>query len=682
MNPSSIAKYFGVSVLACIVVAGSALAAPVNDDLADASDLGSGDHFTMTGTTQGSSLEPGESEALDGGLAPAGSVWFRFVPNHTAYYKITVPGGPPDFLRLMQGETFEAMRLSDLQRPYPAFTAGESYLLRVRGAGSSFSVSIDLLPVITNTSAATALDLGQATTAHVSLEAGTDVSWPWLPDGTRGSSYYRWTAPANGVLMVSGGLRLGILTGPEADLQPAPESMVVSTFTGDAGRLHARAGTTYFLTNLVHEIAIVHMDLDFLPDLPLQNDAFAQAEDLGSVLPVVSEIGNADATAQDGEPLTGGLEEVPQSTIWWKWTSPLTGFVSFSLADAPQLLPAYNESAVNYERVVDLDIFTGESLSTLTLLRRAEAVSMIPVVANAVYYFRLNHKVFAGGGSSLSLSEVTVAPPGNDNFAQRIDLGSTLEGGAFGSVVPADSIYSTVEAGEPLHSSNFNYYGSVWYAWTAPSTGYYRLTPLLNPDEESWAVWVDCSIYRGAAVDALAPAALYREHSYQNHRGDYTVSVFRANQGDTFAIAAVSAGPTDFGIDIRQAFSNWYETLAVDQGLDPATTGALNANPAGDGIPNWQKWYFDLDPRLNYQNDPNKENLPKLVSDSISLEISYRLSTNALSPALLHKGEISTDLVEWTPIESEAQPDGSWRIRVPKDTPRKFVRVSLADPGD
>jgi hypothetical protein len=88
-------------------------------------------------------------------------------------------------------------------------------------------------------------------------------------------------------------------------------------------------------------------------------------------------------------------------------------------------------------------------------------------------------------------SPALAVPPANDNFANRQDLGSTLTPSASGSNVDA-----TKEPGEPNHQNDFGG-ASIWFGWTPPATGLYRLTSCTSDFHNLF------SIYSGSTLSAL-----------------------------------------------------------------------------------------------------------------------------------------------------------------------------------
>jgi len=124
------------------------------------------------------------------------------------------------------------------------------------------------------------------------------------------------------------------------------------------------------------------------------------------------------------------------------------------------------------------------------------------------------------------------APPANDDFAAAVSLGTA----ATGSIAGTD-LDSTFETGEtpPLSST-----GNVWYAWTAPSTGFvaFRTT---NPNlaNELW----DTVLAAQTGSDVTALTTVAKNDDYLGGSFSSRI-VFSATQGTTYYIS-VGAFPAD-----------------------------------------------------------------------------------------------------------------------------------------
>ena len=137
----------------------------------------------------------------------------------------------------------------------------------------------------------------------------------------------------------------------------------------------------------------------------------------------------------------------------------------------------------------------------------------------------------------------TATPPSNNDFANRITLGPALPAATSGS-----TIYATMESGE----SNLNGAAgaSVWYQWTAPSTGWTSLSAgSTSPVRPIFAV------FTGNNVTTLEEIG--RSNNVASFGGPASPLVFQATAGVTYHIAvfgfaygeAVNPGPFSLSLE-------------------------------------------------------------------------------------------------------------------------------------
>lgn len=114
---------------------------------------------------------------------------------------------------------------------------------------------------------------------------------------------------------------------------------------------------------------------------------------------------------------------------------------------------------------------------------------------------------------------LAAAPP-NDTFANRI----TLSGVSVS--ITASNAGATIEPGEPQHAGELGG-RSVWWTWTAPSTGTFAISTATSTFDTLLAV------YLGSSLTNLKEVA-----SNDDFHGESTSSVFfRAFTGETYQIA-------------------------------------------------------------------------------------------------------------------------------------------------
>ena len=188
--------------------------------------------------------------------------------------------------------------------------------------------------------------------------------------------------------------------------------------------------------------------------------------------------------------------------------------------------------------------------------------------------------------------------PPNDDFASAQDLG-----GATSTSVSGTNLYATAEFGEPDHAGYWAL-SSVWYQWTAPTDGVFRLKTCGSDFDTVLAV------YRGPTVDALGRVA-----SSDNFCGRRSSVKFGANSGTTYRIAVDGADGEQGSIALELAPavppSNDAFADAVDlgSGLTASASGTnLDATAAPGEPPHfrdrraatsvWYRWTPAVDRRV------------------------------------------------------------------------------------
>jgi PASTA domain len=182
---------------------------------------------------------------------------------------------------------------------------------------------------------------------------------------------------------------------------------------------------------------------------PPVNDSFAAAGTLTGRTSSVSGT-NADATKEPGEPDHDG--NPGGASIWYAWTAPSSGETTLSTcgSDFDTLLAAYTGDSV---AVLDEVAANDDDCGT-------RSVISFDAVEGTTYRIAVDGKDGATGDVFVDLR----LAPVNDDFAD-----STLVTGDVGSV-SGTTVGASEEADEPLHYGVG--YPSVWYAWTAPSSGW------------------------------------------------------------------------------------------------------------------------------------------------------------------------------------------------------------------
>ena len=127
-------------------------------------------------------------------------------------------------------------------------------------------------------------------------------------------------------------------------------------------------------------------------------------------------------------------------------------------------------------------------------------------------------------GSVTATTSLTVsAVPVNDSFVNA----TTITGPA--AIVRGINVAATKEASEPLHASNTGG-SSVWWKWTAPTTGWYTVDTIGSSFDTLLGV------YTGAAVYALTAVGSNDDVSSSNTASSVTFNVVTAGTTYYFAV--------------------------------------------------------------------------------------------------------------------------------------------------
>ncbi len=213
---------------------------------------------------------------------------------------------------------------------------------------------------------------------------------------------------------------------------------------------------------------------------------------------------NTEATKEPGEPNHAG--NPGGASVWYSWTAPSTGRATLNLCygEFDTLLAVYTGDVVSALQEVSSNDDGCSQQSQLTFTATSGTTYRIAIdgADGATGYYEL------GWGLS----------PANDDFAQ-----ATAIAGDTGTV-NGDNWYATEEVGEPEHGGPGGY--SVWYRWTAPSSG--------TATFDVCTAYFDTllAVYTGDNVGVLTPVAQNDDDC------DYASRVsFQATAGVVYNIA-------------------------------------------------------------------------------------------------------------------------------------------------
>ncbi len=481
-SAASLAAYQGVLAIA-------------NDNFANRVPL-VGTSFSVTGINIGATSEIGEPNT---GLE-RNSVWWSWTAPSSGNFSIDTLGSEfGTALFLYTGTAVNSLTAiaeteqntgegGDQSRIVFAATAGTTYQIAVDGGGDQTgSILLNLNPLVVpvNDNFANRITLtGAAVTTTGSNVGATGETGEPAQAGTINSVWWSWTAPSSGNFTIDTlnsqlGSRLSVFTGTAVNsLTAIPET---STFTGigeNQGQVTfaATAGTTYQIAVDGGNGETGPIALQINPTLPPANDSFANRITLSGATASSSST-TTGATSETGEPAQDGII----NSVWWSWTAPSSGNFTFDTLGSTS--------------GTGLAVFTGTAVNSLTAIPETDTGAgpgdgqsriIFAATAGTTYQIAVDGSGSDTGAVALNVSPVVV--PVNDNFANRIALtGTSLS-------TTGTNVGATSETGEPAQGGTIN---SVWWSWTAPSTGQFTIDTIGSPLDTY------LSVFTGAAVNAL-----------------------------------------------------------------------------------------------------------------------------------------------------------------------------------
>jgi hypothetical protein len=269
------------------------------------------------------------------------------------------------------------------------------------------------------------------------------------------SIWYRWTAPYSGTVVIDTkgsktSLLLAAYTGASVDgLTEVASNEYWDGSPQSRVRLKAVEGRTYMVAvDDNWKPGAVRVNVSLGPAPP--NDDFASAFPLeGPAASATSD--TTRATREAGEP---GQGSIGGASVWFTWKAPSTGAVLLSSQG----------SAVG----ANTSVYTGGSVDRLRSVTYAYSQSKPRAVFRAEE--GVTYRIAVEPYSDHYLGEVRLAlsmraVPENDALADA----TSLEPAAH-VLVSGRSDGASAESGEPL-IANYGPRATVWYSWTAPSTG-------------------------------------------------------------------------------------------------------------------------------------------------------------------------------------------------------------------
>jgi hypothetical protein len=270
------------------------------------------------------------------------------------------------------------------------------------------------------------------------------------------SVWFSWEAPSSGPVKLDACPVLdpsfAVYTGDAVDdLTP-----VVTYIQAACSRVfEAEEGVTYMIA---FDSPIVAGEFEFVirQAQPPANDDFEDAEELPAYGSLQFDADNVDSNEEPDEP--GHNTDAPaRKSVWYRWTSPVDTEVIFSACDGEFLprIEVYTGTAF-----ADLDPLSPITGGICSMEIEAEAGLTYHVVVDA-----LSHGMDGDEGAFTFRRNGPIPPPPNDDLAAAQPIGGLP------ASVEGDNISATSETNEPFHFLGVEPFYSVWYAWTAPSSG-------------------------------------------------------------------------------------------------------------------------------------------------------------------------------------------------------------------
>jgi hypothetical protein len=311
------------------------------------------------------------------------------------------------------------------------------------------------------------------------------------------SVWYRWTALSAGDVsfvlnpcitctLSTNNALVGVYTGTSVNaLTP------VLTAADNNHTFTVVRGTTYFIavdsrtgSGGSYEFSLVSSNIS------ARNDAFANAQVLsGSAGAVAGD--NSGASKELAEP--NHANDIGGASVWYQWKAPASGLYTFDTFGS------------NFDTL--LAVYTGNAVNALTVIANSDNAGSSPqsritfdAKLDTTYFIAVDGKsngVEQGSGLARSqtgfvlLNWNNLPPPVNDNFANAQALTGT-SGNATGRNTVASK-----QGGEPNHAGSPGG-ASVWYQWTAPSSGNFTFNTFGSDFNTLLAV------YTGSALTALS----------------------------------------------------------------------------------------------------------------------------------------------------------------------------------
>jgi hypothetical protein len=353
---------------------------------------------------------------------------------------------------------------------------------------------------ITATNVGATRESGERT--HAGSTGGASVWWSWTAP-SRGSVIF-YTAGSNfdTILAVYRGNALSSLTemGSNDDESDSSLTSAVS-FT-------AFQNVVYYIVVDGYDGDSGNIVLSWSSELP-SNDNFADRISLAGESGQLT-MSNANASRESGEP--NHANYTASHSLWWSWTAPRSGYATIDTYQSAldTVLAVYHGASLGSLQLItacdDFDAlytifsknktgFSAKYIPQNAAFRNRDLTSTVNFYTEAGREYQI---AVDGAGNAIGeivlswhLEDPPASAPPNDHFDNRI----AIDGGT-GQITGAN-IFATKQGGEPPHADNLGG-RSVWWSWTAPTTG------IVTFDTVGSGYDTTISVYKGNSVDTLS----------------------------------------------------------------------------------------------------------------------------------------------------------------------------------
>jgi hypothetical protein len=475
------------------------MAAPANDNFADAQVVGPTLPVAIAATNVDATAEAGEKPHYSSN-PPQSSVWFAWTA--PAAGKVTVSSCEPD-LNFGQVAVYTGTAVNSLTTVKQAgscigrFTAvaGTTYRIAVEGNSTrkAFTFNLRQFAPPANDAMATPLTVGPTLPVNQPANNIDSTGEAGEPGGASSYSvWFKWVAPQNAKVRIDvcdfkavsgpGNLSISVFKAPLV----AVDSATLCRLSFDAV-----AGTDYRIRFDGSFGGEGNFTLKLLKETPPANDAFAASQVIPAALPAAIQGTTVFSTVEANEPhhgnVTGSSSFPANDSVWYSWTPAANADVRVNAcADFSARLGVYTG---------------GPALSSLASVTQTPPPTSFPFCALRFQaQAGVTYRIAIGGSGGEREGEFTLdihafSPPANDSFAAALQIGPELP-----LAVPGTNVDAGAEAGEPGHErfDDDQPNASVWYSWTAPADVPVRVSTC------GTTVLSHLAVYTGGSLATLA----------------------------------------------------------------------------------------------------------------------------------------------------------------------------------